>query len=197
MAAPLSWLAFFPKYAVCSLPQLCVLCCSHNGQSRMDAIEQLMRRGAAGAPRNMRALQLFTDIVAVIPGFRWFYLWCRGHDVQVCDATREWGGGEWIWQAGIGGPEDIFALPKEERRLILYFHGGAFVLCNSATHRALTYSIAHVTGMPVLSAQYRRAPQHRFPAALDDALEIYCKVINSFDPSHAISLCSRLLLYCC
>ena len=52
---------------------------------------------------------------------------------------------------------------------ILYLHGGAYCVGSPATHRALTSRLARVTGLPVFAADYRLAPEHPFPAALDDA----------------------------
>jgi acetyl esterase/lipase len=56
---------------------------------------------------------------------------------------------------------------------ILYLHGGAYCVGSPATHRALTSRLARVTGLPVFSADYRLAPEHPFPAALDDAVAAY------------------------
>ncbi|KAI0477715.1 Alpha/Beta hydrolase protein [Xylariaceae sp. FL0804] len=56
---------------------------------------------------------------------------------------------------------------------ILYFHGGAYYLCDPATHRPLTKKLAKLTGGRVYSVRYRLAPQHPFPAALLDALVSY------------------------
>jgi cation diffusion facilitator CzcD-associated flavoprotein CzcO/acetyl esterase/lipase len=56
---------------------------------------------------------------------------------------------------------------------ILYLHGGAYCVGSPATHRALTSRLARVTGLPVFAADYRLAPEHPFPAALDDAVAAY------------------------
>jgi hypothetical protein len=52
---------------------------------------------------------------------------------------------------------------------MLYLHGGAYCVGSPATHRALTSRLARVTGLPVFVADYRLAPEHPFPAGLDDA----------------------------
>jgi acetyl esterase/lipase len=56
---------------------------------------------------------------------------------------------------------------------ILYLHGGAYCVGSPATHRALTSRLARVTGLPVFAADYRLAPEHPYPAALDDAIAAY------------------------
>ncbi|KAI1402708.1 alpha/beta hydrolase fold-domain-containing protein [Hypoxylon fuscum] len=56
---------------------------------------------------------------------------------------------------------------------ILYFHGGAYYLCDPATHRPLVKTLAKLTGGRAYSVRYRLAPQHPFPAALLDALVSY------------------------
>ena len=56
---------------------------------------------------------------------------------------------------------------------MLYLHGGAYCVGSPATHRALTSRLARVTGLPVFAADYRLAPEHPFPAGLDDALAAY------------------------
>jgi acetyl esterase/lipase len=52
---------------------------------------------------------------------------------------------------------------------LLYLHGGAYCLGSPATHRALTARLAQASGLRVLSLDYRLAPEHPFPAALQDA----------------------------
>lgn len=56
---------------------------------------------------------------------------------------------------------------------ILYFHGGAYYLCDPSTHRGLAARLARAMGGRVYSVRYRLAPQNPFPAALLDALVSY------------------------
>ena len=70
--------------------------------------------------------------------------------------------GEWISPAN--APED---------KAILYFHGGGFRIGSVASHRDLIAQIALASGCRVLAINYRLAPEHRFPAALDDAITAY------------------------
>jgi acetyl esterase/lipase len=56
---------------------------------------------------------------------------------------------------------------------VLYLHGGAYVFCSPRTHRVLTSRLARDSGLPVFVPKYRLAPEHPFPAALDDALAAY------------------------
>ena len=53
---------------------------------------------------------------------------------------------------------------------ILYFHGGGFVAGSPTSHRCVTGWLAKLTGMRVLSARYRLAPEHPFPAQRGDAV---------------------------
>ncbi|WP_433149588.1 alpha/beta hydrolase [Actinomadura nitritigenes] len=52
--------------------------------------------------------------------------------------------------------------------LLVYFHGGAFFLGSLETHDHVARSLAKETGLKVVSVGYRRAPEHAFPAGLDD-----------------------------
>lgn len=52
---------------------------------------------------------------------------------------------------------------------IVYFHGGGYTLCSPDTHRSLTQLIALDSGLEVYVPEYRLAPEHPFPAQLDDA----------------------------
>jgi epsilon-lactone hydrolase len=70
--------------------------------------------------------------------------------------------GEWI--APAGAPDD---------KAILYFHGGGFRLGSVASHRDLIARIAAASGCRALAIDYRLAPEHRFPAPLEDALAAY------------------------
>ena len=60
------------------------------------------------------------------------------------------------------------ACPKTT--VIVYFHGGGFVAGSPETHRCVTAWLAKLSGMRVLSARYRLAPEHPYPAQRDDAV---------------------------
>jgi acetyl esterase/lipase len=53
-------------------------------------------------------------------------------------------------------------------RAILYLHGGGYVMGSVATHRSLIARLARATGIRCLALDYRLAPEHPFPAAIDD-----------------------------
>jgi acetyl esterase len=52
---------------------------------------------------------------------------------------------------------------------LLYFHGGGFVIGDLDTHDGLCRLLANASGCRVISAEYRLAPEHKFPAAVEDA----------------------------
>lgn len=58
----------------------------------------------------------------------------------------------------------------EPRPLLVYLHGGLWVLGDLETHDRLCRRIAAQAGVEVLAVDYRRAPEHRWPAAVDDAV---------------------------
>jgi monoterpene epsilon-lactone hydrolase len=58
-------------------------------------------------------------------------------------------------------------------RVLLYLHGGGYVIGSPHTHRALAGKIAKGIFSNCLLIDYRKAPEHPFPAALEDALEAY------------------------
>ena len=54
------------------------------------------------------------------------------------------------------------------RPLLVYFHGGGWVLGDRGTHDGVCRELAHGAGCIVMSVDYRLAPEHKFPAAADD-----------------------------
>ena len=63
--------------------------------------------------------------------------------------------------------------PHGNRRVILYCHGGGYTSGNLGYSRVLSSKLAHVTGYDVLSFEYRLAPEHPYPAAVEDALRAW------------------------
>ncbi len=61
---------------------------------------------------------------------------------------------------------------------VLYLHGGGFTIGSPATHRALATHLATASGATVHVLDYRLAPEHPFPAALDDVLAAYRELLD-------------------
>ena len=60
-----------------------------------------------------------------------------------------------------------------ENRLLLYFHGGGYVMGSPATHKAMLARLSALTGCVAWLPDYRKAPEHPFPGAIEDALAVY------------------------
>jgi acetyl esterase/lipase len=70
--------------------------------------------------------------------------------------------------------------------VILYLHGGAFCVGSAWTHRSVSSHLACASGMPVCVPDYRLAPEHPFPCALDDALGVYRSLLDRGHAPHRI-----------
>jgi len=88
-------------------------------------------------------------------------------------------------------PETIAGVPGEwvessdgsSRMTLLYLHGGGYFACSAKTHRAATTFFAR-QGFRVYAPNYRLAPEHPFPAAVDDAQAVYTALLEAgIDPS--------------
>lgn len=64
-------------------------------------------------------------------------------------------------------------------RAMLYLHGGAYIMGSLTSHRDLASKLSRATGTQVLLLDYRLAPEHSFPAPLEDALFAYRWLISS------------------
>jgi acetyl esterase/lipase len=71
--------------------------------------------------------------------------------------------------------------PKEpaEGKLVLYLHGGGYVMGGCATHRPLVSYIAKTAGVRALLPEYRLAPEHPFPAAIEDSVGLFRALLTS------------------
>ncbi|KAH7027874.1 alpha/beta hydrolase fold-domain-containing protein [Microdochium trichocladiopsis] len=96
---------------------------------------------------------------------------------------------EWTGYRAGAGPDDPLPMISETEKYhemmkeckrkstVLYFHGGAYYLCDPATHRQSNKKLAKLTGGRVYSVRYRLAPQNPFPAAVLDALISYLTLL--------------------
>jgi monoterpene epsilon-lactone hydrolase len=84
-------------------------------------------------------------------------------DESIVFETRTIGGIPGVWVSG----------PQEADSVLLYLHGGAYVVGTPQGYRSLSGNVAREAGTALFSPQYRLAPEHRFPAAVDDALAAY------------------------
>ncbi|MCX5387183.1 alpha/beta hydrolase [Streptomyces sp. NBC_00083] len=69
---------------------------------------------------------------------------------------------------------------------ILYFHGGSYVVGSPRTALSLTGNLVSRTGVRALSLDYRLAPEHPFPAAIEDALDAYRALLDGGEDPSAI-----------
>ncbi|HSV37419.1 MAG TPA: alpha/beta hydrolase, partial [Nocardioidaceae bacterium] len=75
--------------------------------------------------------------------------------------------------------------PEDDGRVILYLHGGGFVVCGPDTHKGLVSGLCKMSGSSALLLDYRLAPEHTFPAAADDALTAYQMLLSrGYDPGN-------------
>ncbi|CAK3805351.1 ATP12, mitochondrial [Lecanosticta acicola] len=75
----------------------------------------------------------------------------------------------------VAGREAIWARPKgaSEKHVILFMHGGGYTFGSISSHRKLTGHLAKACNSLALSVDYRLAPEHPYPAPLDDCVNAY------------------------
>lgn len=73
-----------------------------------------------------------------------------------------------------------------EAPLLMYIHGGGFTIGSPHTHAALVAHLARAAGMRAVAIKYRLAPEHPFPAARDDAVAAYDRLVAAGTPPAAV-----------
>lgn len=73
------------------------------------------------------------------------------------------------WLVPQGAPDDA---------VLLYWHGGAYLVGSIRSHRPLVSHIAKAAGVQAVIPEYRLAPEHRFPAAIEDAVRAYHQLLD-------------------
>lgn len=90
------------------------------------------------------------------------------------------GASEWVLPSGSSDPDPAAS------GAILFLHGSGLSKGSPASHRPLVSKIVDALGMPALVPDYRLAPEHRFPAALVDALESYSQLTAICSPERIV-----------
>ena len=70
--------------------------------------------------------------------------------------------------------------------VFLHLHGGGYVMGDPAGSRSLTTALARASGWEVISVDYRLAPAHAFPAAVEDAVDAYAALLAAGVPARSI-----------
>lgn len=82
---------------------------------------------------------------------------------------------EWVYDKG-----------ADQGRVMLYVHGGGYVLGSLSSHRNMVYEISKAIGGRVLNLDYRLGPEHPFPAAVDDTVTAWKYLLDQgVDPAKA------------
>ncbi|MBO0729228.1 MAG: alpha/beta hydrolase fold domain-containing protein [Acidimicrobiaceae bacterium] len=85
-------------------------------------------------------------------------------------------------QAVFGGVPCIACTPATTRGLMVYFHGGGFRLGSASRSAPFASQMARATQLTVVTVDYRLAPEHPFPAALQDAAAVYTALLADGQP---------------
>ncbi|MEU0093419.1 alpha/beta hydrolase [Kribbella sp. NPDC006257] len=90
----------------------------------------------------------------------------------------------------LGGVDaiDITVDGGDRPGVILYLHGGGYVVGSANTGSILATALARRVGTPAVSLEYRLAPEHPFPAAVDDAYAAYRALLDGGTPASDIVL---------
>jgi acetyl esterase len=90
-------------------------------------------------------------------------------------ATRDFNvrGAAGAIRARLYAPSDAAALP-----VVVFFHGGGFVLCDLDTHDNICRRLANGSGCAVIAVDYRLSPEARFPEPLEDCYAALCDIVG-------------------
>jgi epsilon-lactone hydrolase len=96
-----------------------------------------------------------------------------------------------VWAARYGGVRGMWvqaAGASIANGMVLHLHGGGFTFGSPRSHRGLAWSLSRKTGRLVFLPDYRKAPEHRYPAAADDCLSVYEALVERGIPAERIAL---------
>jgi acetyl esterase len=110
--------------------------------------------------------------------------------------------GEAVWQitetqlAGPAGPLRVRVYDPgvhQPSPAMIFFHGGGWVIGSIESHDCLCRCLANATGIKILSVAYRLAPEHRYPAAAEDA---YAAVVGTVERAVSLGVEADRLVVC-
>ncbi|MBE0641505.1 MAG: alpha/beta hydrolase [Bacteroidales bacterium] len=93
-----------------------------------------------------------------------------------------------IREDSIAGIKAEWLIPADAPadKLILYVHGGGYVSGSCNDHRGFVSKFAASTGFTCLTYEYRLAPEHPFPAALEDSVNVYVEILKTYVPGNIL-----------
>lgn len=132
--------------------------------SLVRQIVRYAQRPALGGPLPVRAQRLYAEVLSSLPpipaGTRSKRLTLGGRPaLKVTVGVRD----------------------TDTATAIMHLHGGAYTIGSPRTYRGFAANLAELTGYPVYLPDYRLAPEHRYPAALDDTLAAYAEGAKMHD----------------
>ena len=159
------------------------------------AAAKIIRAAAYSLPVNVKSVRLVTDhgvpswLPSIsrhviikrmkLPAGEWIALKTDPDELPSLSSPKRNASSLSSLSSSLSSPYEITAL---EKTYVLYIHGGAFCLCNSATHRGLTSEFTKATKAVLFSVNYRRSPEFPFPTPLQDCLAAYrylCECVPS------------------
>jgi monoterpene epsilon-lactone hydrolase len=138
-------------------------------QMELDRIVATLRAGAGPAP-----------VFSVETARKTWYLYTE--DYQIPEGVQA--------EASTVGPmrvERLFRADARRDRATLYLHGGGYVCGGIETHRPITAELAKTFDGIVVSIDYRLAPEHPYPAALEDALAGFRALLDEGFAPHNVA----------
>ncbi|MGD9864799.1 MAG: alpha/beta hydrolase [Pseudodonghicola sp.] len=90
----------------------------------------------------------------------------------------------------LGGVDGVWAYPAgcDQSKVMAYTHGGGFAVGSSSSHRKMAGHLAKALGVSAFILDYRRAPEHPYPAQIEDAVSVYQALVdNGIKPGNILT----------
>lgn len=82
--------------------------------------------------------------------------------------------------------ERVFIGTSAAKKIVLHCHGGGYNVGSTLSHRPLAAQLALACDAVAVTFNFRLAPEHKFPCALDDAVTVYCHLLKQTDSSNIV-----------